>query len=239
MIAAIAPRYSVVIPFYNESAVARAFVEEVCAAMAGLEEPFEVLAVDDGSTDTTATELARAAAQWPQCRVVRQTPNAGQAAALLRGFAEARAPIIVTLDGDGQNVPADIPRLLPLLDQADMVVGVRAARHDSWLRRKMSRVANRVRARVLGDGLSDSGCALKVFRREVAAAFWPIRSLYSFMPAFAVAAGFRVTEIVVQHRERRGGVSNYGLRVMLWRPLADMLALWWLLRRRGVRRKVT
>jgi hypothetical protein len=89
---------------------------------------------------------------------------------------------------------------------------------------------------VLGDGLSDSGCALKVFRREVAESFWPIRSLYSFMPAFAVAAGFRVTEIRVQHRARRGGRSQYGLRVMLWRPLADLLALWWLLRRRGVRR---
>jgi dolichol-phosphate mannosyltransferase len=236
MIAPAQLHYSVVIPFFNEAAVARAVVEEVCAALATLDEQFEVVAVDDGSRDATVAELERAAAQWPQCRIVRQSPNAGQAAALLRGFAEARAPIIITLDGDGQNVPADIPRLLPLLAQADMVVGVRTTRRDSWLRRRMSRLANRVRARVLGDGLSDSGCALKVFRREVAGAFWPIRSLYSFMPAFAVAAGFRVTEIRVQHRERRGGESKYGLWVMLWRPLADMLALWWLLRRRGVRR---
>lgn len=236
MIAPATPNYSVVIPFFNEAAVARALVEEVGAALEMLDEPFEIVAVDDGSIDSTMAELAQAAAQWPQCRVFRQPRNTGQAAALLRGFAEARAPILITLDGDGQNVPADILRLLPLLQQADMAVGVRAARHDSWLRRAMSRLANRVRAQVLGDGLSDSGCALKVFRREVVESFWPIRSLYSFMPAFAVAAGFRVTEIRVQHRARRGGRSKYGLGVMLWRPLADLLALWWLLRRRGVRR---
>lgn len=228
------PRYSVIIPFYNEAAAAHSVIAEVGGVLASLEEPFEIVAVDDGSTDATAAELARARGQWPECRVVSQAPNRGQAAALLRGFAESRGAILVTLDGDGQNVPADILQLLPLLAHADLVVGVRVVRNDSWTRRVMSRVANRVRARVLGDGLRDSGCGLKVFRREVLPCLLPIRSLYSFIPAFAVAGGFRVTEAPVQHRRRSGGRSAYGLQVMLWRPVLDMLAIWWLLRRRSV-----
>lgn len=227
-----APRYSVVIPFYNEAALAHAVIEEACGVLAGIDGGFEILAVDDGSTDSTLAELTRATVRWSQCRIVRQPRNLGQAAALLRGFSEARGEIIITLDGDGQNVPADIPKLLPLLASADMVIGVRSNRNDSRLRRAMSRLANGVRARVLGDGLTDGGCALKVFHRQVVASFWPIRSLYSFMPAFAIASGYRVTEIPVRHRPRSAGESKYGLGAMLWRPMLDMVALWWLLRRR-------
>ena len=122
--------------------------------------------------------------------------------------------------------------LLPLLAEADFVAGVRAERHDSALRKWMSRTANRVRARFLRDGLRDSGCALKAFRREVLDAFLPIRTLYSFMPALAVGAGFRVVEAEVRHRERERGASKYGLRVMLWRPAVDMLGVKWFLARR-------
>ncbi len=138
------------------------------------------------------------------------------------------------MDGDGQNDPADIGRMLLLLEtgRADMVAGVRAQRKDGWVRRRMSRLANTVRQRLLQDGVRDSGCALKVFRREVRAAFIPIRTLYSFMPALAVAAGFEVVELEVNHRAREKGVSKYGLGVMLWRPLVDMLGVWWFIRRR-------
>lgn len=223
---------SVIVPFYDEEESAAALLDELREAMASLGRGYEVLLMDDGSGDGTAGVLDRAAAQWAECTVVRFPQNQGQAAALYAGIRRARAPLVVTLDGDGQNDPADIPRLLDRLRDADLVAGVRAQRRDSWLRRCMSRLANAVRSRFLGDGVSDTGCGLKAFRREVAEAFIPIRTLYSFIPALAVAAGFRVIEQPVNHRERLLGRSKYGLGVMLWRPLLDMLGVWWFIRRR-------
>lgn len=231
------PELSVVIPFFNEVEVAPPLLAELRATMDALDRTHEVVLVDDGSTDGTGAQLATIAAAWAAVRVITLAKNSGQGAALLRGFREACGAWIITLDGDGQNVPADIPELLKLVPAHDMVVGIRVARKDSRLRRSMARVANSVRGRFLRDGLHDSGCALKIFRREVVESFLPIKSLYSFMPAFAVAAGFRITEIPVRHRERRAGLSKYGLRVFAWRPLADMLAIWWFNRRRIDTRK--
>src|SRR5260370_23173595 len=221
------PAYSVVIPFYNEAANAAGLPAGVNAALISLSAPYEVLMVDDGSADECAEILTGVAAAQPQCKLIRLSPNGGQAAALYRGLKAATAPLIITLDGDGQNCPGDIPRLLPGLENADMVVGVRVNRQDGWLRRKISSLANAVRGRLLGDGMSDSGCALKVFRRGVISSFIPIRTLYSFMPAMAVAGGFRVAEAPVRHRARSGGKSSYGLRGFLWRPRLDLLGGWW------------
>lgn len=190
------------------------------------------MAVDDGSTDDTAAVLRSVAAEWPALRVLTLARNQGQAPALFAGMRAALGAVIVTMDGDGQNVPADLPMLIGRLAEADMVAGIRAQRRDGWLRRTMSRIANGIRGRLLGDGMTDSGCALKAFRREVVDAFLPMRTLYSFMPALAVAAGFKVIEVPVQHRERRAGVSKYGLLVMLWRPALDMLGVWWWRHRR-------
>jgi dolichol-phosphate mannosyltransferase len=226
------PAYSVVIPFYNEEASAGTLLADLEAVVAGIGASFEVLLVDDGSVDTTHDVLSRVAAAWPQCRVFRFAVNQGQAAALYFGMRLARAPVLITLDGDGQNVPADIPRLLARLEEADLVVGVRVDRHDSAARRAASRIANAVRSRLLHDRVADAGCGLKVLRREVAAEFLPIATLYSFMPALAVAAGFRVVEQPVAHRPRLAGASNYGLRRFLWRPALDMLGVWWFTRRR-------
>lgn len=226
------PDISVVIPFYNEEASVESLLEEVRQVMKTTGSAWEIIAVDDGSKDGTAKALATIARNDPSVRVVGDGVNRGQAAALSWGLHSAAAPIIVTMDGDGQNDPGDIPALLADLSHADMVVGVRAARHDSFLRRIMSRVANAVRGAILRDHMTDSGCALKAFRREVVASFLPIKTLYSFMPAFAVAAGFRLSERTVRHRPRRGGVSNYGLRKMLWRPLLDLIGVWWFTRRR-------
>jgi hypothetical protein len=136
------------------------------------------------------------------------------------------------MDGDGQNDPNDIPKLLARLPEADMVVGARVNRQDSWMRRKISRVANLIRSDALGDGVSDSGCALKVFRREVIGAFIPIRTLYSFMPALAVAAGFRVVEQPVNHRLRPHGNSRYSVRSFLLLPIVDFIGLKWFRSRR-------
>jgi glycosyltransferase involved in cell wall biosynthesis len=200
--------------------------------LAGLSLLYEALLVDDGSTDGTAASLQAFAASWPECTVVRLPQNQGQAAALLAGFSRARGEIIVTLDGDGQNDPADIPLLLDALAQADMVAGVRSERRDSLLRRGMSRLANAVRRWLLKDGVVDTGCALKAFRREVLGAFIPISTLYSFMPALAASAGFRVLQVPVRHWPRLAGTSKYGLGVMAWRPFIDMLGVFWFGRRR-------
>jgi glycosyltransferase involved in cell wall biosynthesis len=224
--------YSIIVPFFNEEANVGLLLAELRRTLDALSDPYEVVLVDDGSTDGTFAELNAGAAQWPQCTLLAFATNRGQAAALISAFMRAKGDVIVTLDGDGQNDPADIPRLLARLDRADMVAGVRARRNDSTLRRLMSLVANAVRRRVLRDGVSDAGCALKVFRKEVANSFIPIRTLYSFMPALAVAAGFRVVEEPVNHRPRRAGKSKYGLVAMAWRPLVDMLGIRWFARRR-------
>jgi glycosyltransferase involved in cell wall biosynthesis len=227
-----APAYSILIPFFDEAESCRTLLDEVRETTDALGKETEVIAVDDGSRDRTLAILLEIARSWPALRVVSLLQNSGQAAALYTAMRAARAPILVTMDGDGQNVPGDIPRLLARIGEADMVAGVRAERNDSWLRRTMSRIANGLRGRVLADGMSDSGCALKAFRREVVDAFLPMRTLYSFMPALAVAAGFKVVEQPVRHRERRTGTSKYGLLVMLWRPALDMLGVWWWRHRR-------
>lgn len=227
---------SIVIPFYNESANIAPLLTEVRATATALALNIEVICVDDGSRDTTAAELAAAALTWPAVRVISFPQNHGQAAALWHGFLAARGEFVAMLDGDGQNPPAELARLWPLRETADMISGARAGRQDSALRRTMSRLANTVRRTLLRDGVTDTGCSLKIFRREVVASFLPIRTLYSFIPAFAVSAGFTVREVPVAHRPRLAGVSNYGLRVMALHPLLDLLALTWLLRR-TLRRK--
>ncbi|NQU39112.1 MAG: glycosyltransferase family 2 protein [Lentisphaerae bacterium] len=227
-----APLYSVVVPFFNEEDAVGPLLSEISTVLQQLDAPWECLCVDDASSDATARILTEhASADSMRFRVITFPQNRGQAAALYRGLAEACGDIIITMDGDGQNDPADIPLLLASLDSADLVCGIRATRHDTWLRKRMSRFANRVRSAVLGDGMRDSGCALKVMRREVVGALMPIRTLYSFIPAQAVAAGFRVAERPVNHRARQGGVSSYGLRAFFLYPLIDMMGMLWVRRR--------
>ena len=223
-----------VIPFYNEAESIQTVLNEACAAMQALGCEHEVIAVDDGSKDATRQLAQALKAQWPSLRVLAFDKNRGQAAALMDGLRAARGEVLITMDGDGQNDPANIAALLERLavGDADMIATVRANRKDGWLRRRMSRIANGVRQRFLRDGVTDSGCALKVFRREVFSAFIPIRTLYSFIPALAVAAGYRVAEVPVNHRARETGISKYGLGVMLWRPLVDMVGIRWFARRR-------
>lgn len=221
-----------IVPFYNEGQAAIPFLRELRATLESLPRRTEVVLVDDASTDTTSEALARAAGTDPAWRILRHRRNAGQAAALLTGMHASTAPVLIIMDGDGQNDPADIPTLLARLENADMVMGVRTHRADSWLRRRMSRLANGLRSRLLRDGVTDTGCGIKVFRREVVGAFLPIRTLYSFMAALAVSSSFRVAECAVNHRPRLADRSKYGLGVMLWRPAVDLLGVWWFTRRR-------
>jgi len=227
-----APEISGIVPFYNEAEVAGGVIDELIGLMTQLGRTFEIVLVDDGSSDETSEVLMLAQQRWRSCRVLRHPRNLGQAAALWNGLHAARGSILFTLDGDGQNDPADLPVLLKRLENADMVIGFRANRQDSQLRIAMSRIANAVRRYWLRDNMRDTGCALRVFRREVLQSFLPIRTLYSFIPAFAVGAGYRVVEYPVAHRARAAGVSKYGLWIMLWRTFVDMIAVGWLMRRR-------
>ncbi|HEY5036414.1 MAG TPA: glycosyltransferase family 2 protein, partial [Chthoniobacterales bacterium] len=226
------PAIAVVIPFFNEEPNVVEVCRELRQVLPTEFSDIEVALIDDGSTDGTAAILDRVASDWPEARVYHLPENQGQSAALLFGFRRTSAPIVVTMDGDGQNDPADIGRLLARLDEADMVVGARVNRRDSWMRRKISRIANVVRSALLGDGVSDAGCALKVFRRQVVGSFIPIRTLYSFMPALAVADGFRVVEEPVRHRPRHHGASRYSVASFLFLPIVDFIGLRWFRSRR-------
>jgi glycosyltransferase involved in cell wall biosynthesis len=222
-------RLSAIVPFYNEGENILGVLGELRSALDGLNLTYEVLAVDDGSADDTGLRLRQVARSWPQLCVLSHVKNRGQAAALWTAFQKATGELVAILDGDGQNDPSALHAMISHLSaaNADMVAGVRARRKDSLLRRMMSRTANNVRQIFLKDGVSDSGCALKIMRREVCGAFIPLRTLYSFMPALAVVAGFKVVEMAVPHRERTAGVSKYGLMAMLWRPALDMIGVWW------------
>lgn len=223
---------SVVIPFHNEEGHARSVLQETDDAARRSGRSYEILAVDDGSTDGTARELAATAADLPAVRVVRAEVNQGQSAAFLAGFRAARGAVIVTMDGDGQNPPGEMPRLLEMLDDADMVCGRRTVRRDSRLRRLLSSVANRTRRMVTGDPVHDTGCSLKAFRREVAEAFVPFRGVHRFFPALAMRAGWRVVETPVAHRPRSGGATKYSFRNRGLRTITDLWGVWWLGRRR-------
>ncbi len=221
------PAVAVVVPFFNEASNLEAVCGELREVVAKELSEVEVALIDDGSSDGTGAALEAIARSWHEARVFRLRENKGQSAALLFGFSKTTAPIIVTMDGDGQSDPHDIPRLLARLVEADMVVGVRVDRQDTWMRRRVSRIANQVRSDWLGDGVSDAGCALKTFGREVVDAFIPIRTLYSFMPALAVAAGFRVVEEPVRHRARAHGSSRYTTASFLILPIVDFIGLRW------------
>ena len=225
--ATVAPRFSLVIPLYNEAGnllPLLATAIEVLAARAG---DFEIILVNDGSTDATPAEIATALARWPGCRALVHPRNLGQHAALLTGLRAARGDILLTMDGDGQNDPRDFPLLLASVESGalDLACGWRRARRDPLLRRAMSRLANAVRRRVLRDRVHDAGCQLRAMRREVAAALFPFELLQSFLPAIAVAAGFRVGEFPIRHHPRLHGRAHYGLRQLWWKPAAAMLRL--------------
>jgi dolichol-phosphate mannosyltransferase len=226
------PYYSIVIPVYNEEDVVGGLLSEIRSFANSWRSDYELLLVDDGSSDRTAEIIGNQFADWPQGKLIRLTENCGQAAALFHGMNRARGQVVILLDGDGQNDPQDIPKILAPLNEVDMAVGIRVKRRDSMVRRAMSRLANEMRSRILGDGVADSGCGIKAFHRRVVEAFIPMRTLYSFMPALAVSAGFTIRQVPVSHRSRSGGKSKYGVRQFLWKPLLDMAGVWWFARRR-------
>jgi len=221
------PDFSVVVPLYNEAENVPALRDEIRAALAGRN--YELILVDDGSTDGTAGRVESA----PGMRLLRFARNAGQSAALLAGMRAARGPVIVLLDGDLQNDPADIPKLLAGIENgADLVCGHRVKRQDSGTKKFSSFVANFVRNCFIGDGVRDSGCTLKALRRECVAALTPFKGMHRFIPALIKGAGFRVVEMPVNHRARRFGCSKYGFSNRVLRATLDMIGVRWLQARR-------
>jgi dolichol-phosphate mannosyltransferase len=229
---------SVVVPVRNEGPNIATLVAEIAAALEGTS-PFEIVYVDDGSDDETARELARARADEPRLRVIRHRRAGGQSAALRSGILSARAPLVATLDGDGQNDPAELPRLLETYARAaasppvGLVGGDRSqVRRDRWVKRRSSRIANLVRGRVLGDGTLDTGCGLKVMRRDAYLLLPYFDHQHRFLAALFLREGFAVRSVPVGHRPRLKGRSKYGTLDRLAVGIVDLLGVAWLRRRR-------
>ncbi len=221
------PDISVVIPLYNEGENMTLLQGEIRAALQGLN--YELILVDDGSTDDTAGRVEKT----PEVRLLEFQKNAGQSAAMLAGMHAARGAVLVLLDGDLQNNPQDIPRLLAEIEKgADLACGFRAQRMDTLLKKMTSRVANFVRSRFVGDGVRDTGCTLKALRRECVSALVPFKGVHRFIPALIKNAGYKVVEIPVNHRARQFGVSKYGFGNRALRATTDMLGVRWLQSRR-------
>jgi dolichol-phosphate mannosyltransferase len=225
---------AIVIPVLNEAESLAPLLEEITAALTG-QMGYEIIVVDDGSTDATRAELSRCREHYPTLRVIRHRTRCGQSAAIATGVTAARSAWIVTLDGDGQNDPADILRLYRTLREAPedvgLVIGHRTRRRDSLLKRVSSRIANRVRALVLGDGTPDSACGLKAFARETFIGLPRFDHMHRFLPALVQRQGGRVLSVEIRQRERTGGRSKYGLNNRLWVGIVDLLGVWWLKRR--------
>lgn len=239
-----APDVSVVVPVCNEEDNIEPLAREIAAALDG-RYAYEMVFVDDGSTDGTAAAALRSrSAGLPHLRLLRHAARSGQSAAIATGVRAARAPLIATLDGDGQNDPADIPRLIAALQESAsgrlrLVMGNRTTRRDTWLRRVSSRVANGVRGRLLRDGTPDTGCGIKVFDRSVFLDMPRFDHMHRFMPALVRREGYEVVSVPVNHRERTRGRSKYGLHDRLWVGIVDLVGLVWLLRRASPRVPVT
>jgi dolichol-phosphate mannosyltransferase len=229
------PLVTVVVPVRNEAGNVAPLVGEIEAALAPLG-AFEVVYVDDGSTDETPKVLAGLRAERPWLRQIRHERSCGQSAAVRTGVRAARAPVVATIDGDGQNDPAYIPALFAALEaagpRAGIAAGQRLGRKDTGFKKLQSRIANWVRSRVLRDGTRDTGCGLKAFRRDVYLSLPYFDALHRFMPALVRREGLEVVLVDVVDRPRLTGVSNYGFFDRLWVGILDLAGVWWLIRRR-------
>jgi glycosyltransferase involved in cell wall biosynthesis len=228
-----APRLSVVVPFFNEADNVEPLHRELDAALADLPGGVEFVYVDDGSTDDTGPRLLGLAKRDPRIRVLRLSPNAGQSAAFEAGFRALRGEICVTLDGDLQNDPADIPRLLAELERWDVVNGVRVNRRDGWLRKLSSRIGNGFRNWVTRESVSDVGCSLRAMRSGYVKRVKLFRGMHRFLPTLLRMEGATVTEIPVSHRPRRHGSSKYGVANRAFVGFVDVLAVRWMQSRVG------
>ncbi len=225
-----------VVPVKNEQDNVELLVREIVAALSGRAE-FEIVYINDGSTDATQTVLDRLQRELPMLRVIRHRTSCGQSQAVTSGVRAAHHEWIATLDGDGQNDPADIPALIAKLsdnslpDNLELLAGWRARRNDTWLRRLSSRIANAVRSSLLKDNTPDTGCGLKMFARETYLSLPNFDHMHRFLPALVMRGGGEVVSVPVNHRPRERGTSKYGVHNRLWVGIVDLFGVAWLQRR--------
>lgn len=232
-------KYSLVVPLKNEEENIVELVHEVNAAMqklapqnSALSAFWELICIDDGSTDQTLALLKHLAQQHPFLKILSFDRNYGQSSAFDAGFKHAQGEWVITLDGDRQNDPADIPKLLSIAEQHDLVCGRRVRRQDVWHKKWTSKLANYVRSRLCHDQISDTGCSLKVYRASCLKQIKMFHGMHRFLPALFKIEGFRVAELPVNHRERVKGATKYTLFNRSFNTIADMLAVRWMWKRR-------
>ncbi len=232
---------SIVVPMYNESANVAPLVTEMVRIFAGETRAWELVLVDDASTDSTWQEILKAQAGDARVRGMRHQNNRGQSASVWTGILSSNSPLICTLDGDLQNDPAELPRMIALLDQdtLDFVSGRRTQRQDSFVRKFSSAAARTARSWALGHDFADTGCALRAFRRPVLQGIFPFNGVHRFLPILVAGNGHRCREIPVNHRPRVAGVSKYGVWNRLGRGLFDLIGVRWYLSRRLLPEKAT
>lgn len=222
------PIYSVVIPLKNEANNIVPLIDELEPVMENLGETWELICVNDGSTDETAEILKKLAKKKSYLCLLSFTQNYGQSSAFDAGFKKSRGKFIITLDGDGQNDPKDIPHLISLIENCDLVCGIRLKRKDSFIKRITSKVANFVRQMLISDGIQDTGCSLKVYRKTALDQIKLFNGLHRFLPALFKMEGFRILQAPVNHRPRLRGKSNYNFFNRSFNTLGDLLAVCWM-----------
>ena len=227
-----ASQISIIVPVYNEAENVLPLAREIFAALKAVAQPAELVFVDDASSDRTWEQIQEARRQDPRVRGLRHGRRSGQSAALWTGIQATTAPILATLDGDLQNDPADLPRLIAELERVDFVSGMRLQRRDNWVRRVSSRIARWARRTALGVDFRDTGCALRAFKRSALQGVFPFNGLHRFLPVLVHGGGATTLEVPVNHRPRVAGVSKYGVWNRLGRGIADLFAIAWYQRRR-------
>ena len=221
---------SVVIPIYNEEENVTPLLAELVPILEKLERNFEIICINDASTDSSLTLLEELKDRYPQLKVIPHTVNCGESAATATGFQQARGEYIVTMDGDLQNDPADIPTLLHIIEHRELaaVCGIRRKREDDLVKRISSRTANAVRNLITGDDISDAGCTFRALRRAALNEIPVFNGMHRFLPTILRFQGYEVEEILVNHRPRTMGVSKYGVGNRMFRGLIDCIAMrWW------------
>ncbi len=219
---------SVVVPVFNEEENLPVLIPQLDKVLKQMEKPYEMIFVDDGSTDGSRKILKRLIPQYPRIRILGLKTNCGETAAGAAGLKEARGEIIITMDADLQNDPNDIPRMIDYLKEYDMVTGWRQKREDSWIKRITSKIANGIRNWLTGETIRDSGCTFRAYRRECLQNLKLYKGMHRFMPTLVRMEGYKVIEIPIGHHPRKFGVSKYTTWNRMWRAFVDLLAVRWM-----------